>query len=114
MSQNNDLKYRYYGARGHVGSLNEREMSFWKAESGSTSTTYNDIRRDYLRYVTGRTGHVNDVWGYYLQQLGYEGSLSDKERQYFSEEPPVVTNVLLLENGTPLLLENGGYLELET
>lgn len=78
MSTINDMKFNRLGVLTFTGSLNDRELKFFKA-NGATSNTYNNAKREWLAAKGQTSGTLDEREKKYLDTLvAGNGSLNDK------------------------------------
>ena len=78
-----DAKFIALRNMGHTGSIAEMTLS-WLQANGATSNSVSDAWNQMLA-EQGVDGQRNDAWYDLLGTLGHEGSISDRERAFWSD-----------------------------
>lgn len=78
----NEIIYEKLGGLGFTGALNERMIAYWQ-NGGAASNDFNTAFKEWLILQVGTFKTYNNTWFDYLEGLGYEGSLNDKEKAYW-------------------------------
>jgi hypothetical protein len=105
MANINDIRFKALGDQGFTGSFNDRTLKWLKA-NGATSGNINDAWHQMLSAQgVASPFHVNDGWFQLLGNLGFTGSINDREYAFwssggsFGDIPPQVMGVIV----TPLV-----------
>jgi hypothetical protein len=80
----NDIRFKALGDQGFTGSFNDRTLKWLKA-NGATSGNINDAWHQMLSAQgVASPFHVNDGWFQLLGNLGFTGSINDREYAFWS------------------------------
>lgn len=76
-------KYNKLKSMGFDGALQEMFLDFLIAR-GATSTTLNQAEKEFLLSKSVSNQTLNDMWFKYLGDLGYTGTLAEREASYWN------------------------------
>lgn len=108
MSTINDLKDSSLTSLGYSGSLQDKEIKFFK-ENGATSNSYNEALYQWLTNIGYSQPVLQDKLKAYLKEYGYEGSVDDAVKaaldggRFYYPLPLQVRNILTKYGATMLL-----------
>lgn len=80
----NDLRFSAFGNQGFTGSIDDRTLSWLKA-NGATSGNITDAWREMLKAQGAASSDVNSGWFELLGALGYVGDINDRERAFWAD-----------------------------
>lgn len=107
MSTMIDLRFKALTDAGYTGSTSDMLKQWLAFETGTLSALpLQDLWRLYLISVLAipeAEYHRSDFWYLYLELMGYEGAIQEKEYQFWLH---FNINYLLLETGDALLLQS--------
>lgn len=77
-----DERFAALRAQGFTGATSDMLLQ-WLQANGSTAKAVPDAWKEMLESQGHAYGHRNDSWFNFLSDLGYEGSLNDREMQFW-------------------------------
>ena len=112
MSLNTQVKWNALRSLGYSGTQEDMELSFYLA-NGATSYSLRDAEMQFLTAKGYTLGAVEDRWKAYLLAQGFVGAVDDMLVSFWNDVADILVNNLLLEDGSALLQEDGGFIVLE-
>ena len=112
MSLNTQVKWNALRSLGYSGTQEDMELSFYLA-NGATSYSLRDAEMQFLTAKGYTLGVVEDKWKAYLLAQGFVGAVDDMLVSFWNDVADILVNNLLLEDGSALLQEDGGFIVLE-
>lgn len=112
MSLNTQVKWNALRSLGYSGTQEDMELSFYLA-NGATSYSLRDAEMQFLTAKGYTLGVVEDRWKAYLLAQGFVGAVDDMLVSFWNDVADILVNNLLLEDGSALLQEDGGFIVLE-
>ena len=112
MSLNTQVKWNALRSLGYSGTQEDMELSFYLA-NGATSYSLRNAEMQFLTAKGYTLGAVEDRWKAYLLAQGFIGAVDDMMVSFWNDVADILVNNLLLEDGSALLQEDGGFIVLE-
>ena len=112
MSLNTQVKWNALRSLGYSGTQEDMELSFYLA-NGATSYSLRDAEMQFLTAKGYTLGVVEDRWKAYLLAQGFVGAVDDMLVSFWNDVADILVDNLLLEDGSALLQEDGGFIVLE-
>lgn len=112
MSLNTQVKWNALRSLGYSGTQEDMELSFYLA-NGATSYSLRDAEMQFLTAKGYTLNAVEDRWKTYLLAQGFVGAVDDMLVSFWNDVADILVNNLLLEDGSALLQEDGGFIVLE-
>lgn len=99
-----DDKFAALRALGFTGALNDMTLA-WLKSKGATANTINDAWHQIFNLMEAPAGSLSDRLFAWYRSLGYVGSMSDMEAQYWADSGGVGAGLIL----GPEIITNGKF-----